>query len=125
VRLSKSHPVDVGLEQKRGGLLLRDPHAAEAVHVEGEIAPGRGATRPDRRRQGFVSEAPLHEGCRNRVLRSGGVEALPGGERHRMGRLVGGDGKGPMDVALPVSHEKEEVRFQFFEDGLDPRELQA
>lgn len=125
MRLLEALPVDLGLEEKRGGALLAHIDVALGGNEESELESGAGAPRPDRGRYRLVSEAPLHEGRRNRVLRSGGVDRLTRGQLELVRRPLARDGKRPAHPALFVSHEKESLDLELVQDRLHSVETEA
>jgi len=109
MRLLEPIPVDLGLEQERGGALLADLDVAFGGDPERQLPSAASAPRPDGGRYRLVSEAPLHEGCRNRVLRSGGVYRLACRELESVGRFLARDRERPAHPPLLVPDEKEAV----------------
>jgi len=125
MRLLEARPVDLGLEEERGGAFLADFDVAFEVNFERQLSSGAGAPCPDRGRYRLVSEAPLHEGCRNRVLRSGGVDRLTRGQLELVRRPLARDRKRPAYTALFVAHEKEPLDLELFQDRLHAVEAET
>ncbi len=112
MRLRETSPIDLGLEEERRRAVFADLDVALVRHEERQIASGVSAPGADGAGYRLVSEAPLHEGRRNRVLRSGGVSVLAGREQKPVRRLLARDGKRPAHPAVLVSHEKESLAFE-------------
>ena len=72
--------------------------------------------------QVFLPELPLHEGRRDRVDRSGGVELFPRAESDLVGRLFHRDRVSPGHLALLIAEQEGQAVFQFLQDDLDPLE---
>jgi hypothetical protein len=91
-------------EDQRPCIRVADGVSQVAVYFNLDFFPTAGAFCLDGKRQQFVSELPLHEGRRNRVDRSGSVNALTAAERHALGRGCGRDRVGPQNCSrfVPV-----------------------
>lgn len=99
--------------------MLEDPDVSETVHLEGEGSTGPGTARPEGRREAFISQAPLHEGCRNRILRSGSVGGFSRRKLEPMGSGLARNGKGPAHLSFCVPHEKEQAGFELVQNRCD------
>lgn len=100
----KPIPSHVRQEDQRlsGALPDREPQAA--VHLEMQPPAAMLAARGNVDRQIFVQQLSLHEGRRQRVLRSSAVQALAGAEAQDMGRGLNGEGEGPDHLSPWVTH---------------------
>jgi hypothetical protein len=78
MRLRETSPIDLGLEEERRRASFAGLDVSLGGHEKRQVASGVSALCPDGAGDRLVSEAPLHEGRRNRVLRSGGVSLLTG-----------------------------------------------
>ena len=64
----------------------------------------------------LVSQVPLHEGRRYRVLSSSSIEAFSGAEDEMVRRLIDGDREGPRDLRTVSANEEKEIRFEILND---------
>jgi hypothetical protein len=78
------------------------------------------AFRFDGHRQRFFSQAPLHEGRRNRVFRSGGIDTFTSTEGQIMGGLVNRHRIRPGNHALGVPEQKRQMLLQVIQDSVHP-----
>lgn len=105
--------------------LGRDPVPERA----GDLNPHRpGAVRTrrvDDRRQHPASQLPLHEGQRDRVNASSGVQGLAGDESHAMGCRGGGSGIGPVHVCSVAAVEECLFPLEFSDEPGNPGCAQA
>lgn len=74
--------------------------------------------------KGFVSEAPLHEGRDEGVLRSSTRDPFAGAETEAVRCAIGGHGEGPAHVAARVADQEEEARLQVVEQAGDGAPIQ-
>ncbi len=116
MRLLETLPVDLGLEEERRRRLLADLDVAFGVDHERQLPAAAGAPGPDGGRYRLVSEAPLHEGRGNRVLRSGSVDRLARRQLESVGCLLARDRERPAHPLLLVSDEKEAADLQLVQD---------
>ena len=112
-------PVDLGLEEERRSARFMDVDVAVGRNVESQPAARLGALGSDPGPDGLVTEAPLHEGCGYRVLRSGGVDGFSGRELELMRSPLARHGKRPAHPALLVANEEEAVALELLQDRLD------
>jgi hypothetical protein len=111
-------PVDSGREQERGSAVASFT-PTRALDVDHERLVAVGAARFERRRELFAAQAPLHEGCRDRIFPSGGVHRLTVGELQSMRRGLDGDWIRPAHGPFIVPGQEEEPPLELGEDGLD------
>ena len=83
-----------------------------------------GAFRSDFYRNLVVSQLPLHEGRRYRVLGSGGVQPLARAEQQMMDSILHCDREGPRDVATAIANEEKKVILQIGENLFRARQGQ-
>ena len=108
-------PVDLRHEHERSGALIVSQFRGRAAGADAHRPAAVAARCLYRDRNLLSSQSPLHEGRRQRVLRSGTVQPLAGVEGQAVGGRFHGDRVSPRDGALPVSNEKEEIALQLVE----------
>jgi len=112
-------PVHGGLEDQWVWAAPRDPMIELAVDDELELLATVGAGGFDFDLEEAVAQVPLHEGRRDRVLRSGGVESFSGAEDEMVLGRFDSDRKRPRDVGAVSAHEEKAIALEIVHDVFD------
>jgi len=106
----------------RAALLHPPPQLVVGLDVHG--APAVRARGRDLHSQALVSQAPLHEGRGEGILRSSTENLLAGAEPQPVRRRFAGYGKGPAHLAARIADQKEQVPLQVVHQALHHCRLQ-
>jgi len=119
VRSAEARPVDGGQKQMRIGAGFLD--APFEMLVDGDVYrnAAMGARGGNLHFQAFISEAPLHEGRGEGILRSSPEDALPGAELEPMRCAVTGHGESPTYIPVRVADQEEKALLQVVQDVCD------
>ncbi len=120
VRAFESLPIDIGFEEQRVRVFFPDLRIQFAVDRNVERLAAVSALGFEFNGKLLSSEAPLHEGRSERILRSSTVGALSGTELQAMRRGLAGDWKCPTDFSSVIANQEEEVAFEIFHNGMNP-----
>lgn len=117
IRLFKLIPIDIRGKHEQPGVLIEQPVIQRPIHGQFQRPAAMSAFALNVKGQLLpLPQSPLHEGRRQRVLRSSAVEALTAAESDQMRRAINRHRVGPGDRPGFVSPEEEELMFQVVQD---------
>ena len=120
VRILKTAKIDV--RDKDNGTAIRFPataiHITIDLHLQGPFAVS--TFRVHLNDHFLPPQPPLHEGRRESVHRSGGVQLFPRVEGDPVRGFLHGHRIGPDDPSLFVPNQKSQMFFQILQNILDP-----